>query len=310
MYPPSLLKNIISEIIYDTGSIDSILRKCLYLALKLENNGFAQWLKNEILGYEYSSEDIPDYRHRIMNLKGEFRYVESGDIEHITLDPMYLFMNEELHGETLKLFFPPMVIASMAGIQHAIDQGYYHQTLPGDAKLAYCRKFKKDKRQCLSVYQDFSIGSLKAISEGVKVKILEIVMELENKIPKIHEIVAIKSSTPIDGEVKNIVNNTFNNKIYGNANIANASENFNQNIQLQSDELIDRLLSELIQLKEQSSDTNIIDAVIPHIEEIKHIKSQKGVMDKIANIMTIAGGSASVCALVAQYIPAFSSLFG
>lgn len=310
MSSSSLLKNIITEIVNDTGNINSILMKCFYLALKLEDNDFAQWIKNEISGYTYHCKDIPFYRQKIISLKAEFRSVESGKIEILTVDPMELFANEELHGQANELFFPPKVIASVANIQHAIGQGYYHQELLGDANLAYCRRFQKDKLECLRVYQDFSISSLSNIFECIKANILEIVIDLEKKIPDIHEIIAIKSTEKIDNEVKSIVNNIVNNTIHGNANIANASENFNQNIQLQSDELINNLLSELLQLKEQGKDVDTIDTVIPQIEEMKQIKDQKGIMDKLASVMTIAGGSASVCGLVAQYIPAISKLIG
>ncbi|HCR3334572.1 TPA: hypothetical protein ON538_000674 [Morganella morganii] len=110
--------------------------------------------------------------------------------------------------------------------------------------------------------------------------------------------------------MKNKINNTFNTNVHGNANIANASENFNQNIQLQSDELINRLVSELLQLKVKGKDMDTIDAVISHVEDVKQVKDKKSLMSKLTEIMTIAGGAASVYGVVVPYIPMLSNLFG
>lgn len=306
---PSLLKNIIYEITSDTNDINSIMRKCLYLACKLGDKDFIRWVKNEVSGYSYYCEDIPEYRYRQMLFKGEFRK-ESGERDHIQLDPILLFANQGLHKENINMFFPPRITGSISNIHYHIEHGGYHQVLMSDATLTYCKKLRKDKLECLSVYQEFPVGTLISVIENIKIRVLEIVLELERKIPSIHEIIAIESTLTIDNEVRNIVNNVFNNTINGNANISNASENFNQNIQLPSDELINKLLSELLQLKKQGKDVDTIDTVIPKIEEMKHIKDQKGIIDKLANIMTIAGGSASVFSLVAQYIPAISKLVG
>ncbi|WP_272577965.1 AbiTii domain-containing protein [Providencia sp. PROV260] len=305
---PSLLKDIISGIMSDRNDINVVMRKCLYLAYKLGDEDFIQWVKNEVSGYTYYCDDIPEYRHRQMLFKGEFRK-ESGERECLQLDPIYLFINEEMHRETNEMYFPPRIIGSISNIQCCIEHGDYHQVLMGDATFEYCRKFKKEKMECLSVYQEFPVGALISVIENIKIRVLEIVLELERKIPNIHDIVAIESTLTIDNEVRNIVNNVFNNTIHGNANIAQSSEKFTQNIQEKSIGIVDELVAELMALKINSKDCTVIDSVIPHIESIKDIKNKKEGLEKVATISDIAANGTTVLPVVVGYIGKLIELF-
>ncbi|EJD6081633.1 hypothetical protein M0L39_RS02275 [Providencia rettgeri] len=304
----SLLKNIIYEITSDTNNINAIMRKCFYLACKLGDKDFITWVKNEVSGYTYYCEDIPGYRYRHMLFKGEFRK-ESGEREHMQLDPILLFAKEEFHKENIEMFFPPRVTGSISNIQYYIEHGGYHQVLMSDATLEYCRKFRKEKMECLSVYQEFPVGTLISVIENIKIRVLEIALELERKIPNIHEIVAIESTLTIDNEVRNIVNNVFNNTIHGNANIAQSSEKFTQNIQEKSIGIVDELVAELMSLKINSKDCTVIDSIIPHIESIKDIKNKKEGLEKVATISDIAANGTTVLPVVVGYIGKLIELF-
>lgn len=304
----SLLKNIIYEITSDTNNINTIMRKCLYLACKLGDKDFLEWVKNEVSGYDYFCEDIPEYRQRQMLFKGEFRK-ESGEREHIQLDPILLFANEGLHKENIEMFFPPRITGSISNIQYYIEHGGYHQVLMSDATLEYCRKFRKEKMECLSVYQEFPVSTLITVIENIKIRVLEIVLELEKKIPNIHDIIAIESTLKIDNEVRNIVNNVFNNTIHGNANIAQGSEKFTQNIQEKSIGIVNDLVAELMALRTNSKDCTVIDSVIPHIESIKEVKDKKEWLEKVDIISGIAANGATILPVVSVYLGKLAELF-
>ncbi|AVD60298.1 hypothetical protein ISO71_17200 [Morganella morganii subsp. morganii] len=293
----SLFSEIRNDILNPESNITDILRKCAVLAYKINNDVFIKWTELELEGYD-DSDVLPDYRIVGTVIRGDFtdgfRVSAPGMAIDKHLVPDYL---QDSFGSG-RLYYPASYLESL--LLYSGDEDPRR-----DMPMAALHNFKNlyGDLYCIKAYEILPRMGCYSVVDSIKNKILKFLLEIEKKIENVEDIKLSK-------EDEKTITQTFTNNIYGNANIANASENFNQSIQSQSDELINKLVTELVQLKGQGTDTNIIDAVIPHIEEIKHIKNQKGVMDKVASIMTIAGGSASVCTLIAPYIPMLSNLFG
>ena len=56
-----LLDDIIDLAASDTGSVATLLRKCLVLAHTLRNDRLLTWAENELNGYK-CAESVPEYR--------------------------------------------------------------------------------------------------------------------------------------------------------------------------------------------------------------------------------------------------------
>ncbi|EMF8480540.1 hypothetical protein RGI99_000085 [Morganella morganii] len=296
----SILHEIQRDAMNEDSSISNLLRKCLFLARKTGSDQFKKWVFSELNGYDPES-DIPEYRVLSCQSKGDFSRVDgifkNLDIDIDQLDDEFY----DLYGECIVSVSIASIADLVSGAKNA-DSAVIRRPWEPSMVSRVSDKIYRDMN-CLRAWSETPTPLFLGILDKVKTMILDFALDLEEKLPNIEDVKLSKQD-------EKIVTQTFNTHVYGDASIANASENFNQSIQSQSDELINKLVTELVQLKGQGTDTNIIDAVIPHIEEIKHIKNQKGVMDKVASIMTIAGGSASVCALIAPYIPMLSNLFG
>ncbi|HEK0786375.1 TPA: hypothetical protein SMP78_000501 [Proteus mirabilis] len=293
----SLFSEIQTDILNPESNITDILRKCAVLAYKINNDVFIKWTDLELEGYE-DSDVLPDYRIIGTVIRGDFTDGFRVNAPGMAIDKHLIPKSLQDSFGSGKVYYPASYLESL--LFYSGDEDPRR-----DMPMSVLYKFKDlySGLFCIRAYEILPRMGCYSVVDSIKNKILKFLLEIEKKIENIEDIKLSK-------EDEKAITQTFTNHIYGNANIANASENFNQNIQLPSDELINNLLSELLQLKEQGKDVDTINTVIPQIEEMKQIKDQKGIMDKLANVMTIAGGSASVCSLVAQYIPAISKLIG
>lgn len=67
-----ILKEIRNEIIDESVSISSILRKARVLASLLKDKNFEKWVLSELNGYDEEDKDIPNYRILNVDSTGDF----------------------------------------------------------------------------------------------------------------------------------------------------------------------------------------------------------------------------------------------
>ncbi|WYW97606.1 hypothetical protein WMR86_11455 [Proteus vulgaris] len=297
-----LFHEIENDILIGNTKITDILRKVLKLSYELNDENLNIWVRYELGGYPENQPGIlPYYRYVKTMLRGNFIFNGVLSLNE-PIQSHLLPQNEREIYASGRVYLPISEIdfISLGGLDK-----HPQRELPANL-LSYFSNYPMSL-SCLKAFEVIPLNNFVKIVDELKTNILLFLMEIKKKFPEIEN----KGKIPImNKQEKDSMNQILTMNVYGNANIANASENFNQNIQLQSDELIKDLISKLIKLKEQDQNIDVIDAVISQIEEMKQIKDQKGIMDKLASVMTIAGGSASVCSLVAQYIPAISKLVG
>ncbi|WP_100159639.1 AbiTii domain-containing protein [Proteus columbae] len=293
---PSLFSEIQNDILNPSSNITDILRKCSVLAYKINNDTFIKWTELELDGYD-GDDAIPDYRIVGTVIRGDFSNRAGANHSALQIDKHLLpdFLQDSFGSG--KVYYPVSYIESL--LSYSADDDPVRD-IPMSALPLFNRLYQGFF--CTRAYEILPRMACYSVIDSIKNKTLRFLLEIEGKIENIEDIKLSKQD-------EKIVTQTFNNHIYGNANVANASENFNQNLQVQSHDLIDKLLSELLEIKKQGKDSQIIDDIIPHIESMKSVKDQTGVMTKLVEIMTIAGGSASVLSVITPYVSKLKELF-
>lgn len=57
-----MIKQLITDIAYDNIKLSQALTRSKLIANKIKNETFMSWLKNELEGYDFDNENLPDYR--------------------------------------------------------------------------------------------------------------------------------------------------------------------------------------------------------------------------------------------------------
>lgn len=293
---PSLFSEIQNDILNPGSNITDILRKCSVLAYKINNEAFIKWTELELDGYEYD-DAIPDYRIVGTVIRGDFSNGLGANYSAQQIDKHLLpdFLQNSFGSG--KVYYPVSYIESL--LSYSADDDPVR-----DIPMAALHAFKGLYRGlfCTRAYEILPRMACYSVVDSIKNKTLRFLLEIERKIENIEDIKLSKQD-------EKIVTQTFNNHIYGNANVVNASENFSQSLQIQSDELIEQLITELIQIRNQGTDIEVIDKVVTNLESMKGIKDKSIIMGKLVDIMTIAGGAASVSSAIMPYIEPIKKLF-
>lgn len=293
----SILIEIQNDCINSKVQLSDLLRKCLYLAHKIKNENFIRWVNDELNGYK-NTDEIPEYRILNCVVKGDFT-------DGYNIWKNYPIDITKFPEPVQKNYGVMRVANSVSSIEELTSHDSIMMERPWDTHIVSLISKGFTHQYVMRIWSESPAHLYTAILDGIKTRILQFTLEVESKISNIED---IKLSN-LNDEQKEKIAHIFNTNIYGNANVANASENFNQNLQVQSHDLIDKLLSELLEIKKQGKDTQIIDDIIPHVESMKSVKDQTGVMTKLVEIMTIAGGSASVLSVITPYISQLKELF-
>lgn len=275
------------------------MRKCLFLASKTGSEQFKKWVTAELNGYD-SDDSIPKYRIISCHSKGDFSR-PGGILKNLVIDV------EQLGDDIYDLYGESVVSISVASIEslvsNARNEGGMLIQRPWDPAITRIVSSKiYEDMICIRAWSESPVPLFVGILDQVKTMVLNFALDLEDKLPNIEDIKLSKQD-------EKIVTQTFNNHIYGNANVANASENFSQNLQTKSNELIENLISELTKIKSKGIDTDVIDKVIPNLESMKDVRDKSIIMEKLVDIMTIAGGAASVSSAIMPYIEPIKKLF-
>ncbi|NIA45891.1 MULTISPECIES: hypothetical protein [Providencia] len=292
----SLFSEIQNDILKPEANITDILRKCLVLAYKINNEDFIKWTELELNGYD-DSDILPEYRIIGTVIRGDFSNGRGANAPNMPIEKRLLPKNLGHNFGEGKIYYSA---SYLEGILLYIADDDPRRDLPMEILRSFNGLYSG--LFCMRAYEITPRTGFYNIVDSIKNKILKFLLEIESKIDDIEDIKLSK-------EDEKIVTQTFNNHIYGNANVANASENFSQSLQIQSNELIDKLIFELTQIKNQGIDTDVIDKVIPNLESMKGIKDKSIIMGKLVDIMTIAGGAASVSSAIMPYIEPIKKLF-
>lgn len=180
-----LLKKIEEKISDENESIVALLFDAKILGSRLRNDVLKNWADNELNGYE-DSDSIPIYRKKISGLYGKFVGAFGSGIDNARI-PFSLFDEKDQ-----KIFNSDVIVyQSISSIEDSLkDSKNLSFSLPynGD-QIIYLNLLLSEKRiyegyQCLAAWKILTRGQLLDIVSNVKNKLLDIVLELQEKFPE------------------------------------------------------------------------------------------------------------------------------
>ena len=209
----SLLREIQADVTEANADTAAALRKCKVLAVRLGSNDFQSWVDHELDGYP-SRDGTPDYRIiRHVPSYGHFIGIAGSQIRNYPI-PISAIPKEYRESiATVYLTEPISYYSSMAAKyskEPTIHLGWNHDL------IAYLRDKILSDYQLASAWQTISTGSLAALLDTIKNRILNFVLEIEAAAPNAGE--SSQGEEPIPEEhVKQVFNTVI---LGGSAQIA------------------------------------------------------------------------------------------
>jgi len=184
-----LLQDIQADAINQDAPLSNMLRKCLVLAYKLNNDEFRQWIEHEMNGYP-ANMPVPNYRIYV----GEPRANARNIAWHVTGSPIPAgAIPEEYLEDAMKLEFRQGV-GAYASIQ---DNGELKHFWPSWLVAAVNQRINKNL-VISEGYVPLPIGFFNGMLDVIRNKVLEFVLQIERENPEADTVPS--GSTPIPQE--------------------------------------------------------------------------------------------------------------
>lgn len=280
----TLLREIQSAALDSQVEISDLLRKCMVLAARLENEEFQGWVRKELNGYGLE-EDLPNYR--IIDC-GSFGTFSNLACCYPCLDIPLFNLPKEIQEHLRDQYFREP-ISSLIYLMEKNEDGFIKYRWPPELVALYGDKIYHNY-SCQTAWKLISCSSINAIIDTVRTRILEFVLEIEKEAPDAGE--ALPGTRPIAPDK---VINIFSTTIWGNVgNVATASsgitQGINQEVHQGDLESLKRYLSDL-GLEVQPSDLRELEDAVA---EDGH-KGSQDIGDKTKEwVRKITGKTASV----------------
>jgi hypothetical protein len=173
----SLLHEIQEAALDSKVDISDLLRKCLVLAIRLENKDFQKWVDQELDGYA-DGADLPEYRVLKANSYGHFTngycQLQNYIIPSRTIP-------EEIREVATTVYLGNAISALDYMVKHA-KEGSLQFAWPGDIIAFISNKVYVDY-SCIAAYNHISVSSIAAIIDTVRTRVLEFVLEIKKEAP-------------------------------------------------------------------------------------------------------------------------------
>lgn len=214
----TLLRDIQNSAIASNCRLSDLLRKCKVLSARLQNDEFGKWVDSELDGYQ-SNDDLPPYRIIGCIAKGNLGGPFGAEMRNITIPSSCLPEKAREWAQNVYLVQP---ISSLEELSKG-DGDTLQCDWPGDLIASVANKIYRGY-SLYAAWLTISKGSIVAILDTVRNRILSFVLEIEKEAPDAGE--APPNIKPIPEEK---VTQVFNTYISGNVqNVATASSDFSQ----------------------------------------------------------------------------------
>lgn len=248
----SLLRDIQNAAISSEVEISTLLRKCKVLAARLGHSEFTKWVDQELNGYS-NIEEIPSYRMLTVQSKGHFAGLFGSAINNGNI-PL-LSVPEKLRPSLSKSYCNQPISVYDALIKSS-DGGNFQEQWPPDLIALYGENIYQNMN-CLAAWKEIPHGSIVALIDNVRNKILNFVIEIESESPNAGE---VEIGRPAISSEK--VSQVFNTTIYGSVgNISDGSTNVKQT------SIINVIKDDFTSLKNQLLELNIPESEINELEK-------------------------------------------
>lgn len=221
----SLLREIQSDAVDAKVDISVVLRKCKVLAARLSNEEFKLWVEHELNGYP-PGMDLPKYRVLYVESRGDFYGMFQSTLLNAAISSNNIpgdwrdFINHENLTQPIS-YYASLIVDDKGGKQPL------RSPWPADLIVFVQSKIIRSAN-LIDAWKVIPYGSIVALLDTVRNRILSFVLEIESEAPDAGE--ALPNTKPIPDEK---INQVFNTIIQGNVtNLAAGSQTITQTTQI------------------------------------------------------------------------------
>ena len=267
----SLLREIQDAAIDANVDISVVLRKCKVLAARLGNEEFKLWVERELNGYT-SKEDVPDYRIlKHMESRGHFEGFFGSSANNVPIAPSII---PEKYRDivTTAYFMDPISYYQSLIIDKGSGTDILSEPWPADLIRLVSSKIYRNMN-CISAWKVISKGTIAALLDTVRNRVLSFVLEIEAEAPGAGE--APPDTKPISEEriaqvFQTVVMGNVTNLAAGNRAIAQSTE-------------ITVVQNDLESLKQDLSSLGIGKSDLKELDKAIKEDAESGVKDTLGN---------------------------
>ncbi|HCT84792.1 MAG TPA: hypothetical protein DF296_06295 [Candidatus Margulisbacteria bacterium] len=219
----SLIQEIQDSLTAETTNLASILRKVKVLAYKLNEGTLKDWISKEINGYR-ERDVIPEYRKIHPRSLGYFVGAFNAQIKNCPIPTISLPDIVKKIAENTEITMSIHTLEELLNSEENIFAMMWDQNL-----VAYCNSNCQiiEGYSLVEAKKEVNRIHIEGVIDSVKNKLLDFILELQDKYPTISE---------SDSEINKIPNeaskNIFHTYIYGNNAVVNNDSTINGNINI------------------------------------------------------------------------------
>ena len=294
----SLLRDIQDSAINSDSDLASLLRKCKVLAFRLGSDEFKAWVDAELSGYK-DAECLPEYRVLIVTSRGDFSGVMGSGLKGADIPLMCIPKNLQTSLSTTYMMEPVAAIESLiSGSDGSSIQEMWNPDL-----VVMLGKNIYQNMNCLQAWKVIPLNVLVSITDEIRNRILNFVLEVESQDPEAGE--AAINSTPLPTEKVSQIFNTYISGTVG--NVATGSHSFEQHAV--TNENSAEVFNQLIDALQTLQQPELTQPIVSNIKEMQATQGTEnfklhyqGFMSLLADHMTV------LSPVVTPYLPALSAL--
>lgn len=222
----SLLREIQSECAAKDASVTRLLRQCLILAARLDNQSLREWAERELNGYP-DEASLPNYRVFGVRSRGYFldRIIGNG-----TLDIPVSVLPEDLRKQfaEARLDQPISQYEDLVRRSEGDKEGMLRMPWPIGLAVKYGSTISP--MQCVEAWRELPVAALVGMIETVKTRILTLSLDLERADPRAGEVPSTSLSVTSERVAQIVVTNIYGGQV---GNLAAGSPGAAQTTQVQ-----------------------------------------------------------------------------
>ncbi|CDZ56050.1 AbiTii domain-containing protein [Neorhizobium galegae] len=273
-----LLTEIQNDAISDAVAVNSLLRKVMLLAHKLDSGLLEDWVKHELNGYPNDIE-VPSYRKIPLNFKAS---LSNGFYMHKSTPIAQYLVKKATGQDDIDTFNCRQAIGTIDYKDATTDV----LALNMDNLALVLRGKVIDKSwDVLHFWAEMPAAKVNGISDAVRNKVLEFTIALQKRYPNADDVEWIKQQESGAATVSQVFNTTITN---GNAGVIGSANASTVNITVNNGNLQD-LRTQLTQHGVSDEDMKQLEAALNDEPEIKDGKFGPKVAGWVGNMIGKAG---------------------
>lgn len=177
----NILKEIRDEIINDSVSLSSILRKARVLASLLKHKEFEKWVQSELNGYAQDDPTLPEYRKLYAESIGDFSGPFGSGGKNLPIPTL------SLPDYVQKFANDTVIIQGVKSIESLVEKGNSDSLVinwPADL-IAVCQSKIYQHMNLYAARKSLSKSQFEQILDTIRNKLLDFILELIEKNPAV-----------------------------------------------------------------------------------------------------------------------------